>query len=58
MKKFRECPAEKEKVVCELPLISAHHRRHSWWIKGAGLVQMDSGGLAAHGEPQVEVGQL
>ena len=38
--------AKREKVVCELPLISAPHGWHNWWIKGTSLVQMDSWGMS------------
>ena len=35
-----------------------HGLRHNWWIEGTSLAQIDSGGLAAHGRPGLEVGQL
>ena len=62
MKRLWECPAprttKREKVVCELSLISAPHGRQNWWFKSAGLVQMDIGGMATHGGPGLEAGQL
>ena len=30
--------------MCELPLISAPQGQHNWWIEGASLAQMGSGG--------------
>ena len=52
-------PAKKrEEVGCELLLISAPPGGTTWWIKGARLVQMDSGSLAAHGGLGLEAEQL
>ena len=42
----------------ELPLFSAHHEWHNWWIKGAGLAQIDNGGLATNGGPGLEAEKL
>ena len=48
----------REKVVSELPLISAPPGQHKWWIKGNGSLPGAHGewGLAVHGGPRLEVG--
>ena len=62
LKRFWEClaprTAKREKVVCELPLISAHQGWHDWWIEGVGLAQTISGVLAVNRGPGLDTGKL